>query len=58
MSPKPVADMTPGQKVSFAIRARDLGCAVGFQADNLRRAKPRRVEFLPDRPNYSPCGPP
>jgi hypothetical protein len=37
--PKPVADTTPGQnvrfttpsqKVSFVIRAGDLGCAVGY----------------------------
>jgi len=39
MSPKPVADTTLRQEVSSAIRARDLGCAVDFQLDNLRRAK-------------------
>jgi hypothetical protein len=29
MFSKPVADTMPGQKVSLAIRAGDLGCAVG-----------------------------
>jgi hypothetical protein len=30
MFPKPVADTTPGQKVSFIISSGDLGCAVGY----------------------------
>ena len=31
MFAKPVADTTLGQKVSFAIRAGDLNCAVGVK---------------------------
>jgi hypothetical protein len=31
MFPKPVADTTLGQNISFAIRAGDLGCAVGVK---------------------------